>query len=376
MRKSLMTAGLAALVLAGTGISAGAVSASAATGQPWRVTYVSPETGYDGFGLFDVAATGANDAWAVGSRQQGAGASGALLHWNGTTWSDVTIPGSTGSFNHVGGSSKNDVWLAGSTANGARKTWHWNGTSWTSVSTGTYDIADIAAIGPKNVWAVGNADEGSDVGQALHWNGTAWKTVAMPFVARKVQAVSANDIWAVGENSQQPLAAHWDGTSWKSAPLPTVPIPDGESGFAYFNDLVAIAGDNVWAVGRLTYGNGGEELKSTTKVKDGEHDKAVIMHWNGTQWSLQLGPDGDFALSAGADGNGGIWYSSFNGTYVHVASDGTTTTEPVPGPAGRQTPDIRQLAGVPGGTTVLAVGEVAPAPTGDESWDAVIEQYR
>ncbi|MGH3373111.1 MAG: hypothetical protein ACRDP6_00080 [Actinoallomurus sp.] len=371
MRKSLMTAGLAALTLAGASVGAGAVPASAATGQPWRVTYVSPETGYDGFGLYDVAATGANDAWAVGSRQQGAGGSGAILHWNGTRWAEVTIPGSTGSFNHVGGSSKTNVWVTGATADGARTAWRWNGTSWTSMSTGAYDIADVAALGPKNAWAVGNADEGSDVGQALHWNGTAWKTVAMPFVARKVGAVSAKDVWAVGENSDQPLAAHWDGTSWKSSELPTVPIPEGQSGFSYFNDIVTLASDNVWAVGRLYWG-GGEGVKA----EESEHNRPVLMHWDGTKWSLQLGAEGDFALSAGADGNGGIWYSSFNKTYVHVASDGTTTTVPVPTPAGRQTPGIRQLAGVPGGTSVLAVGEVAPAPGGDESWDAVIEQYR
>jgi hypothetical protein len=371
MRKSLMTAGLAALIL--TGASAGAVPASAATGQPWRVTYVSPETGYDDFGLYDVAATGANDAWAVGARQQGAGGSGALLHWNGSSWADTTVPGSTGSFNHVAGSSKNNVWLAGATANGARKTWHWDGTSWTSVSTGAYDIADLAVLGPKNVWAVGNADEGSDVGQALHWNGTAWKTVAMPFVARKVVAVSANDVWAVGENSQQPLAAHWDGTSWKSSPLPTVSVPEGETGFAYFNDLVALASNDVWAVGRVTWGSG-EEVKASKASE--EHTRPVLMHWNGTKWSLQLGDDGDFALSAASAGDGGIWYSSFNGTYVHVASDGTTTTVPVPTTGGRQAPSIRQLAGVPGGTSVLAVGEIAPASGGDESWDAVVEQYR
>ena len=381
MRKSLMTAGLAALVLTGATVGGGAVPASAATGQPWRVTYVSPETGYDDFGLYDVAATGANDAWAVGARQQGAGGSGAILHWNGSGWAEVTIPGSTGSFNHVGGSSRTNVWVTGATADGARTAWRWNGTSWTSVSTGAYDIADVAALGPKNAWAVGNADEGSDVGQALHWNGTAWKTVAMPFVARKVGAVSAGDVWAVGENSQQPLAAHWDGTSWKSSPLPTVPIPEGESGFSYFNDIVALASDNVWAVGRVVWG-GGEELKAKelkakqVKAQEAEHVQPVLMHWNGTKWRLHLGAEGDFALSAGADGNGGIWYSSFNKTYVHVASDGTTTTVPVPTPAGRQTPEIRQLAGVPGGTSVLAVGEVAPAPGGDESWDAVIEQYR
>ncbi|MDN3356727.1 hypothetical protein [Actinomadura sp. DC4] len=333
---------------------------------------MSPDTGYDDFGLYDVAATGPQDAWAVGSRQQGAGATGALEHWNGQGWSDVTVPGSTGSFNHVDGSSPNNVWVTGATYNGAQMAWHWNGTTWTSTPLGAFNAADVAVIGPNNAWAVGNADEGSDTGTARHWNGTTWQTVPMPFVARRIAAASARDIWAVGENADQPLAEHWDGTAWTSVELPQVPIPDGQSGFAYFNDIVANSSTNVWAVGRLYYGSGGEELKA----EESEHNQAVLMHWNGKKWKLQLGPDGDFALSASPDGAGGIWYSTFEHTFVHLAKGGATTTEPVAKTSdGRQAPSIRQLAGVPGTSTVLAVGEVAPAPGDDESWDALIEQY-
>jgi hypothetical protein len=363
MRKSLLTAGLTAFVLA-----AGSVSATAASQPGWRVTYLSPDSGYDDFGLYDVTATGPQDAWAVGSQTKGAGSDGALLRWNGRRWAEVTVPGSTGSFDHVDGSAPDNVWVTGATGNGARTAWHWDGTSWTSVPTGAFTAADVDVLGPKNAWAVGGADEGADTGTALHWNGTAWRTVAMPIVARRVAAVSAKDIWAVGENAGQPVAAHWDGTAWTSAALPEVPIPAGQNGFAYFNDLVATSSTNVWAVGRLYWGSG-EELR------DAEHNRPVLMHWDGQAWSLQLGPEGDFALSAGPDGKGGIWYSSFEKTLVHVAKGGTTTTVPVPTPDGRETPGIRQLAGVPGGTTVLAVGEVAPAPGGDQSWDALIEQY-
>lgn len=365
MRKSLITAGMAALLLA-----AGSASATAATQPNWRVTYLSPETGYDGFGLYDVAATGPRDAWATGSQMKGAGGSGALLRWNGQSWATVTIPGSTGSFGHVDGSSPNDVWVAGVTANGANSTWHWNGTSWTSASTGTYRVADVAVLGTNDAWAVGNDDEGGDTGKALHWNGTKWNTVAMPFQAQRIAAASATDIWAVGENGSQPVAAHWDGTSWTSVALPEVAVPDGESGFAYFNDIVANSPTNVWAVGRLYWGSG-EGFTARAE----EHNRPVLMHWNGKKWSLKLDPEGDFALSVSSDGNGGIWYSSFNKTLVHRTKSGTTTTVPVPTTGGRQAPGISRLAGVPGGTTVLGVGQIAPASGGDESWDALIEQY-
>ncbi|MFB9839567.1 WD40/YVTN/BNR-like repeat-containing protein [Actinoallomurus acaciae] len=377
MRKPLISAGLAALVIAALAAPAGAAGQAG-----WRVTYVSPDTGYDDYGLYDVAATGPHDAWAVGSQTLDADHSGGtLLRWNGTTWSAVTVPGDTGSFGSVDGSSPNNVWVMGATNEGAQASWHWDGTSWTSVSTGTYDVADVAVVGPKNAWAVGNDYEGgTDGGKALHWNGRKWKQVAMPLTARKVGAVAAHDVWAVGDAGDQPAAEHWDGTSWTSSPIPEVPIPEGESGFAYFNDVVAESSDNVWAVGRLYWG-GGEELKRVKKagnatLAEAEHNQPVIMHWDGGEWSLRLGADGDFALSAGADGQGGIWYSSFNHTFVHVAADGTTTTVPVATTGGRQVPSIRQVAGVPGSTTMLAVGEIAPVPGGDDqSWDGVVEQY-
>jgi hypothetical protein len=375
MRKSVMIAGVAALLIAG----AGAGTASATTSEPWRVTYVSPDTGYDSYGLFDVTAMGADDAWAVGSRPQGGADPGAVLRWNGQSWSEVTIPGGYGSYDRVAASGKNDVWVSGGDAGGSKTFWHWDGTSWHAVALSAYDAADMAVIGPENVWVVGSADEGSDVGEARHWNGTTWQTVAMPFPAHRVVATSATDAWATGETATQPLVAHWNGTSWKSSKLPTVPIPDGQTGFSYFNDIVALASDDVWAVGRLYWGSGEEEIArhGDSAAEESEHNRPVLMHWNGHKWSLTLGPEGDFAMSVAPDGNGSIWYSTFNDDYVHLAADGTTTTVPVPTPAGRtQAPDIRALAGVPGGTKVLGVGEVVPDyGTGDESWDGVVEQY-
>lgn len=365
-----LTAGLATLTLATSTAAVTTAPAHAAVRPGWRVTYLSDGVDYDDAGLDDVAATGAHDAWAVGSQQRGAGSTGTLLRWNGGRWARVTVADGTGSFDHVAGSSPKNVWVTGGTYDGGRTAWHWDGTTWTATSLGGYNVADVAVLGPGNAWAVGNQDEGGDVGAALHWTGGAWKTVAMPFVARRIAAVSAEDVWAVGENATQPLAAHWNGHKWVQRRLPEVPIPAGENGFAYFNDIVAAASDDVWAVGRLNWG-GGEALA------DQEHNRPVIMHWDGRKWRLTLGPEGDFALSASPDGRGGVWYASFEKNLVHVRANGATTVVPVPTPGGREAPEIRQLAGVPGGTTVLAVGEVAPDwSDGDQSWDAVIEQYR
>lgn len=363
-RTTHVTAGLAAAGLAV--LTLGATPAGAAPQRQWRATYVSPDTGYDDFGLYAAAGVGYFNAWAVGSRRQGAGATGAVLHWNGLHWSDRTPPGSTGSFQAIGGSSPFDVWALGVTANGADRAWHWNGLRWTSVPTNGYDAGDVAVLSRKDAWAVGGDSSGdSSSASALHWDGTAWRKVPMPVTAFKLAAVSSKDIWAVGEGANdQPYTAHWNGTAWKSVKLPKVPLPKGTTGFSYFNDVAAVSKSNVWAVGRLYWRVPG---------KPG-HNQAVLMHWDGHKWSLKLGPTGNFALTAASDGKDGIWYSGENGQFIHLDGNGTATSAKAPVPDGRQSADIRDLASMPGGK-VLAVGQVPPASGGDESWDALIEQY-
>ena len=57
-----------------------------------------------------------------------------------------------------------------------------------------------------------------------HWDGSAWSVVSSPSVGPEtnllfsVDAVSANDIWAVGfyyvAGLGQTLILHWDGSTW------------------------------------------------------------------------------------------------------------------------------------------------------------------
>ncbi len=358
MQKTLTAAGLAVVML-----GAGAVPAVAASAPSWRTSYLSKDTGYDDFYLDSVAAVGKKDAWAVGSKQKGAGASGAVLHWNGAKWSAVTIPGSTGSFQAVGGSSPTNVWVMGDTAHGVSAAWHWNGKSWTSVTT-NFRAGGVAVLSTTDAWAVGGDESGK--GQSLHWDGKKWHMVPMPFTAFRVSAVSKNDVWAVGENpNNQPYAAHWNGTKWTAVTLPKVTVPKGDSGFAYLADVTAISKNNVWAAGRFYYIQPG---------KPG-HNRTVLMHWNGKKWSLAIGTHGTFALSVTSDGAGGVWWTTFYNSYVHRTKSGQATVYAEPKPYGRNGIDIRDIDGVPGGAgKVLAVGQVAPA-TGDQSWDAIAQQY-
>jgi hypothetical protein len=75
-----------------------------------------------------VSASSATNAWAVGFTES----SGALvLHWNGHSWKQVTIPDS-GPFSSLSGVSigpSGRAWAVGSTGT-ATLILHWNGHAW------------------------------------------------------------------------------------------------------------------------------------------------------------------------------------------------------------------------------------------------------
>ena len=70
-------------------------------------------------------------------------------------------------------------------------------------------------------------------------------------------AVSANDIWAVGEfldpslNEYQTLTEHWDGTSWS-----VIHSPNATTGHNYLTGVTALSTGDVVAVGGATAADG------------------------------------------------------------------------------------------------------------------------
>jgi hypothetical protein len=81
----------------------------------------------------------------------------------------------------------------------------------------------------------------------------SWQVVSSPSPGtnynylNSVAAVSANDVWAVGiesNSSTLTLIENWNGTSWKVISSPNVGSSDnGLSGIA------AVSADNFWAIG-------------------------------------------------------------------------------------------------------------------------------
>jgi hypothetical protein len=106
----------------------------------------------------------------------------------------------------------------------------WNGHKWKVVkSPNPLSRTDnflwgVTAIGPRNVWAVGdnNLDSGvGDKGMILHYSHGKWRNKTpsgLPGGLSDVSAVSARDVTAVGHDGvagdTTPLIEHFNGASW------------------------------------------------------------------------------------------------------------------------------------------------------------------
>jgi len=162
---------------------------------------------------------------------------------------------------------------------------------WTTVASpnevpGDNYLYGADSSGASNVWAVGVVyppTGGSFHGVALRYDGSAWRSVPRAGLPgdetlRGVEAVSATDVWAIGDHRSgigryDTLAAHWNGTTW--TPEPT---PDGNPGG--YNHLygVAAAGGSVWAVGNYVDPN-----SSTNRLK-------LILQRTGGGWQVSAAP--------------------------------------------------------------------------------------
>lgn len=269
-------------------------SASAAEGDWQLIPSPSPDSPISG--LADVAATSSTNAWAVGSyfdpTQGHFGADRTLVeHWDGAEWSIVRTPEFGSGYSQLTGVaaiSRKNVWVVGSfeRSNTQRSlVLHFNGRRWSKVRVPDPeqwdDLADVSAVSARDVWAVGNHYQGTSV---LHWDGRAWSTLPSPIGwLTSIHAVAHDDVWVVGQRAPgqrgpdgeviyESLAAHWDGAGWTVVDTPNLPFH-----FNLFEDVSGSSSSDVWAVGSAW---------DSTKPH-----QPLIAHWNGDAWSLELSAD-------------------------------------------------------------------------------------
>jgi hypothetical protein len=266
--------------------------------------------------------TASNDVWVVTKSPPERSFQGghAILHWDGTSWTDVA---GTEPYVGVWGSGPRDVWAV------ADNSWiaHWDGSEWTSDRPGTFFIGGgpLWGFGPNDVWMAGGGGPdliyhrdangwasvscaaapcarmvdvwgaaANDVwtvgkgGGAFHWNGTAWSAVDSGTTQdlAGVWGSASNDVWAVGASG---TIQHWDGVRWSGQ------ASGGGSGTGKVQALAGISGvgGHMWAVGRSA------------------HD-AYAVHWDGRAWSEELVVRGGVDPNLGATNSvlSSVWGSA------------------------------------------------------------------
>jgi hypothetical protein len=279
-------------------------------GADWTQV-ATPNPGAGNNQVYALEALAPNDVWAVGSSDNGdPNASSALvLHYDGAAWSTVAAPQPHRNtvLTCISALAANDIWAAGYTGvwgldpEGIQPlAMHYDGTTWSTVNIPGFTdaqinpLSDILAIAPDDVWTVGyNGWPDPFLTLAYHFDGEVWTRVDSPNPAdraNKFEAICAlgpNDIWAVGSQfmtgvGYHTLTAHWDGVGWTLVPSPNRPIA-GSWNFLW--DVEANGPDDVWAVGM--------NIISTVLYPH-------AMHWDGSAWTYAQLPD--VAFSSRVDG--------------------------------------------------------------------------
>ncbi len=236
------------------------------------------------------------------------GGCGDVLHWNGETWVDESIPGCNNTFYSVWGAETGEYFVVsdhGLVWRYKDGIWHVNDINY---YVWFYDIWGLAA---DDVYIAGDANFGEE--SIYHWDGTQWNPVSDTegWSILSLCGFSSDDIWAVGESGQ---IYHWDGQSWTfydpGSPLHGLYASWGVSSddifFGGWFGLLRHFDGNDWSktyiegelTGRSIYGLWG--IDDSYILATG--DAGLLYKYDGTDWqNLQTGPMDHFR---------GIWNST------------------------------------------------------------------
>jgi hypothetical protein len=282
-------------------------------------------------GVVDISPT---LAWAVGNITLGANAGQIIEQWNGTKWSlfpnPTFPPNSQADLFAMSSTSAHDIWAVGNLvqdlSNGQALSFnlfeHFDGTAWTPtlINTNTFEaLTGVSADAINDAWAVGwvaPLTTGSTEPLAIHWNGTNWVRATTPHVGQganelnTVLALAPNDVWAVGfstphaspqQSATLTLIEHFDGTSWKVVPSPNIG-PQSVSQSNRLLGLTANSANDIWAFGSFFAADGSG------------HQMTLLLHWDGTSWSLAPSPNptkgrflDDLLFAGVVPSSGNVW---------------------------------------------------------------------
>jgi hypothetical protein len=284
--------------------------------------------------LNGISGVAANDVWAVGTSSRGGGRDQHPLtrHWDGQQWTTVSCPLLPGHLEAVVAVATNDVWAVGDIFTGGGTQiliLHWDGVSWTRAEApdqpGQYNnLSGVTATSAGEVLAIGNysvSGEGPTYPISLRWDGTQWSQSEPALTGiLAIDAVSTNDAWAVGQAADKTtLAKHWDGTHWRRVKTPNSQTPDR------LTLVTAISPDDVWAVGEST-----QNQHTFTEHWDGRR-WALVEDGIATRFAVVAGLSGttdDDAWLAGYDAGSVILQHWDGESWQPIQSPASAHSEP------------------------------------------------
>jgi hypothetical protein len=183
-------------------------------------------------------------------------------------------------------------------------------------------LVAVSAPTPTSAWAVGNffsGHEGGVHGPIIErWDGTHWQLTdpGLPtgVFLSGVSALSPGDVWIAGSYRQgnHAFVQHLHDGGWQTEQLPV------SARYSHLTAIHAINDQDVWAVGDQSDGHTGHTL---------------IVHWDGSRWTVVPSPNGRRSDRPGHAYSG---LQSINGTSpddmsavgatTQVAPDGQATT--------------------------------------------------
>lgn len=167
--------------------------------------------------LLDIDIALPNIGWAVGTYNQNT--QGLILKALPSTpaftnWQKVDVFGNTKRLSAVYVADASHVWGAGESGT----IYFFNGTTWVSQPSGvTAWIRDLDGTGPNDVWAVG------DAGTILRFNGSSWQNLTSTNPDRRVasrsdltevEAIDTDTVWVSGNPERPLLQWHQPSQTW------------------------------------------------------------------------------------------------------------------------------------------------------------------
>ncbi|MGK5554692.1 hypothetical protein ACSNOI_24050 [Actinomadura kijaniata] len=207
-------------------------------GRAWTAWDSWSGPGLDsGYVLTDVAAVGADEAWAVGHGfPWGTPAGPVALRWADGDWRPASLPKiPKGKLLAVAAHGPDEVWAVGADDRSGLIL-RYDGAEWRRAASPAtrFPLTDVAVCGSGEAWAVGRD-------HVLRWDGRRWRRVRAPVTAANtVTALSPEEVWVAGGRGE---LARFDGRRWETV---SAPQPFGTAAVWLAS---AASGPGAWLVG-------------------------------------------------------------------------------------------------------------------------------